>query len=248
MRLKYEGQDGLDQWLADMRALPGQGYDNLLWFSGKEGEGKSTLAFQILRALDATFDVDRCLFGIRAFLRGVGGVPKGRAVLGDELELNSRLGMHGPNVAFVQYLTECRGRLHHIGVCYPHEDIFDRAVRDLRVRFRVHVPRRGFFEVYDRQRYERRTRGGRVDVFYAWRKLTPGWSFEENSGPLWDAYGAKKDAHMVNRGAQLMEEAEARGGGGGSGLGFEPEDAAAFFRAKHLDRLAADAGAAGRAP
>lgn len=196
-----------EPWIKECRRLVERDWDDLMWFSGAEGSGKSDFALQVLSAVDESFDVDRIVFGIVPFLRKVGGVPNKRAILGDELELSGRLAMHGPNTRFLQYLTECRGRNHHIAACYPHEEGFDNTVKNTRIRWRVHKPERGVAELYERERREWRKAGGVVQANYIW-KLLGRWKVQRTEGRLRREYDEKKNEHMRTRGEQLAELAE----------------------------------------
>lgn len=203
------------EWIDDCRSTVKADFDNLMLFTGPEGSGKSTLAFQILRAIDPTFTVARVQFGIRNFLAAAPETPRYRAVLADELEANKRRGMSGATLDLLDFLKDCRGLNLHMAICFPHEDLFEGAILNFRVRWKIHVPRRGLWILSERtsRQYRKRSTGELVTI-YQWHERGR-WTFKENSGPLWDDYRAKKEAHMRSLGERYREEKSSAGNLGG---------------------------------
>lgn len=223
MTWKFED---VGEWIEDMRATVRRDLDNLLLFTGPEGQGKSTVAFQVMRALDPSFGVDRAVFGIADFLATAPTVPRYHAVLADELEANNRRGMSQLSVDLLMFLKDCRGLNLHMGLCYPHEALFEGAILNHRVRWKVHVPRRGLFVVSERTERKYRKKSGEEVSTFVWVERGR-WAFEENRGRLWGEYREKKDRHMLNLGAKYRE-AQAAGGASATG-GVDHGRAVDFF-------------------
>jgi hypothetical protein len=196
------------EWLADCRSTVRRDLDNLILFTGAEGSGKSTVAVQVMRALDGSFGVERIHFGIRAFLGGAPGTPQFGAVLGDEMLVNKRKAMYGDTLELLDFLQICRGLNLHMGICFPHESLLDTAILNTRVRWKVHVAKRGSMVVSERRSRTFRAKGGVERTVHVWVERGR-WRFGENTGPMWEAYLAKKAAHMRGRGVDLVAQPKA---------------------------------------
>lgn len=208
MNLKYRD---VGVWLAEARALPKRDLDNLLLFTGAEGAGKSTIAYQVLKALDPSFSLKRVAFSVQDFIRLSASVPRGAAYWGDEMLLNKRKSMTRDNIALLDHLQVCRGLNHHMAICFPHDMLLDEAVLNHRVRWNVHVPVRGIFEIRERTRFFRPGRPHAPPVF-GWKKVGR-FRFAANRGPEWEAYLLAKEAHMRESARQLGgDEIEEDGG------------------------------------
>lgn len=234
MALKYPR---VEQWIAELRSAAERNDDNFVPIFGPTGAGKSTIALQLGRALDRNLSVDQVHFGIAAFLSNappdddevtfdlraakLGRSRAHRVQVGDEMELSARRAMWGLSLDFQQFLKDCRGLNLDMIVCFPDEEDFDR-IYAFRTRFKVVVPRRGQMLVYERQERQRVKKGGVVEKFYIWQ-LVGKYDTIENSGALWSAYRAKKDAHMASLGGSYREGARA------ATSGVDVAHATAFF-------------------
>jgi hypothetical protein len=150
------------------------------------------------------FTADRMCMTLEEFLSKAPSQPPGAAIGVDEALILNRTGMTRHQIAFIKYLTVCRGLNHAIGIAYPHEAMADKAIKDYRVRWRWHVPRRGLVQLMEPQ--QRRKRNG--DPYTQW-VIIGQWSFKANKGPRWNAYQYKKRKHMESYnplGAKSKEE------------------------------------------
>lgn len=182
--------DDIMEWIEDCRRLVRQDLDNVVLFTGPEGVGKSTIMYQVCKALDPDFNLSRLSFDIPGFLENATLCPRYGARAADEFLLNKRKAMHKDTVRVLDHLQICRGLNHHIAVCFPHAGLLDEAVLNTRVRWNVNVTRRGFFELRSRVAIEKKNGG----VDYRWR-IHGRFRFRENRGREWDAYLKAKREH-----------------------------------------------------
>lgn len=184
----------IEDWIAECRQTVRNDYDNLILFTGPEGVGKSTIQFQVLRALDPNFNVDNLAFTVEDFISMAMDAPKFSAVGADEALLNHRKAMHGPTIQLLDFLQICRGLNLHLGICFPHEAMLDGAVKNFRVRWNIHVPARGKMLLRYRTNRTVRTRTETILV-HDWAVMGA-WNTKPNSGPEWEAYKERKEEHM----------------------------------------------------
>lgn len=211
----------ITDWLNDCRRVVARDQDNIILFTGPEGEGKSTLLFQVMTALDPEFGADRAHFGIADFLSNV-RPPGGHetyqqrkrslgvgdwSVAADELEADSRASMTTLNRRFNKFLREGRGLNLHIGICFPRAFRLDQAIFEDRVRYHIHVPKRGTFKLKERRDVIERQPSGEERALVRWidRGTFP---FHENpaTNPQWRLYKAKKADHMSTLGEDFSSE------------------------------------------
>lgn len=189
--------DKLTRWIKGCRKHVRQDYDNVILFSGKEGDGKSSVALQILRALDDDFNLrhlhQRVLMTTNDFLKHVRHVPPYGAILMDEALFRNRKGMTKGTINFLDYLQICRGRNHHIGLCFPHAYRLDKAILDDRVKWNCHIPRRGLLQIRKRELLEVGD-----DMIGQWSAPLIEADTYPNKGPFWEAYLRLKGAHMAS--------------------------------------------------
>jgi hypothetical protein len=168
----------------------------------------------VLRALDPTLDAQRIHFNLRDFIWNTPDHPPGTAHGIDEFDLDNRSGMTTKTKVTLKYLRECRGLNHFIGICFPFTDQIEGAVADERVRYRLDVGRKGepkgWFVIMEMQERTYHRPKGKPKVVRTWVKVSKPIPFEENSGPLWDAYKVKKRGSLKNlkQLAYALDEAE----------------------------------------
>lgn len=203
--------ESVESWLAHCRSIVKNDLDNVVLLAGDPGNGKSTLMFQLARALDDTFTADRCHFTIDDFLSAARELPAAHAIAADELLMHRRKGMHGDSIRMIDHLQVCRGLNHHIFLCFPHAAQLDRDILDRRVRYRIDIepPTSPSVEWRIARVTERIIRTvfnskGEEEYAIQWRPVVS-FRFARNSGPLWEEYLAKKLT------AARMRDAEARG-------------------------------------
>ena len=203
------------EWVRDCRRNVEKDQDNLILYVGEPGQGKSTVMFQHLTAIDPRFDVARVAFSIKDFIELSRRSTKGVAIAADEILASSRKAMWGDNVRLNDRLQVCRGKNHTMGVCFPYETRLDPEIVNERVRFKVKIPTwntPGFtgvpkYRIEERHVYERRSRDGQAKPVVRW-VFRGEFTFNENKGPKWQAYRAAKDAHMDAPGEEELLEAE----------------------------------------
>lgn len=172
---------------------------------------------QIMRALErrpGQFTVERVHMKRDEFLGQAGNLYPGASIAWDETTTTRRKAMHGHNVQFLDFLTTCRGLGLNIGLCYPHEDLIDRAILDHRVLYNIHILERTRTDVRARVRV-RTSYQYRNETRFKWEDIQD-FRFRELVGPLRDAYDAKKKDHMENLGSSYLEDV-----GHDIGLDFE---------------------------
>lgn len=206
--------EGLLEWVADCRALVRSDDDNLILFSGDTGAGKSTALLQIMRLLDPEgFGVERIHFKIKEFMEAADNTPKYGSLVCDEFLASRRKAMWTDIVELNDFFQWCRYLNLQMAICFPQMHRMDTPISEDRVKWRVHVKKtmrlkggkrgRGFI-LSERVVKEYQIKGKEVrEVYWIERGR---WGFAANVGPLWDAYLAKKRAHMRTRGVNVAAQ------------------------------------------
>ena len=177
----------LTHYLDSIKNRPHNNRDLGILFTGPVGEGKSTVAFQVLSYLDPEFGVDNCHFTIDVALPAAAATRKYRAWLLDEAHISGRKAMHGELQRLNDYLQICRGLNHYWGVCFHQDKRVDKPIME-RVFVNMHIPHRGVLQIRVlKKNYETQKQPWRVVAAYR---------VAENHGAEWQRYDAKKDAHM----------------------------------------------------
>lgn len=194
------------EWAKECRLNMERDDDNLVLFTGKPGAGKSTVMFQLLRAVDPSFDVRRVAFTIKDFLRLSRMAPKGVCIAADEALAAARKAMYRDNIDLVDRLQVCRGKNHTMGMCFPYARRLDEAIMEDRVRFRIDIPQKGafYYVIWERQDTLTRGKKGAMVEGVSWVERGK-FAFEMNAGALWKEYRDAKDAHMDAQGAEESE-------------------------------------------
>lgn len=142
--------------LDKMRDVVQTDMDWLFLVDGAEGSGKSTIAQQIAKYVDPTFDVSRICFSSGQFTNCVINAAKYQAVIYDEAYkgLNSRATMSKVNRNIVSMFTEVRQKNLFLFVVLPSFFDLDKYVAIWRSRSLIHTEftdkmKRGRFKFYN---------------------------------------------------------------------------------------------------
>jgi len=204
-------------WIQDQLVLIDAEWDNVHLITGEEGAGKSLLARKLARKLDPAFTVDRIHFSQDDYLDQAAALNEGDAIVLDEFRGHRRLAMSGDRMEFLDFTKECRALRLHQFIVFPHINQFERDLLTNRIRYWERVPRRGFFEIRERQsslKFKKTKQGPEPYVETRW-PMVGQFPFTEGNDPLKPAYTAKKMARMRDRAARFKEthgEALQRGG------------------------------------
>lgn len=129
--------------------------DCVIAIDGKEGAGKSTLAFQIGKYVDPTLDLSRVVFNAEDFREAVFKAKKGQCIIYDEAftGLSSRSSLSGINRALVGLMMQMRQKNLFVIIVLPTFFLLDKYVALFRTRFLIHVFEsrgiRGYFRLYN---------------------------------------------------------------------------------------------------
>lgn len=189
-----------------MRGVVRKNWDNVVLVSGVEGTGKSRLVLQIARAVDPSFSSNRIWFHREDFLACAKEAPRYGSVVWDEMLLSKRRTMSRNTVEVLDFLQVCRGLNLHLFLVTPHEDLTDAALTDYRVRWNLHVARRGVCKIRVRRR--KSTPSGPK----YWWDTVGAFTYKAGSGSLVDAYEEKKKRHMRGMDRVTGDESYMRGG------------------------------------
>jgi len=155
----------LDYVVEDMRKNVENEYDNLIVIAGKEGTGKSNLAYTICKMYKPDFDVeDGYIYDFEGFISKLmdkrGGKDRGQIFWMDEATniASNRDWMVNTNKRFVQMLEMMRSRGWTLIMCIPSLDRLDVYIRQYRLRYLFKTlemewdnvyteKRRGYFEL-----------------------------------------------------------------------------------------------------
>lgn len=126
-------------------------YDGFIIIAGKERYGKSTLASQVAKYLDPTYNLDRCTFTAEQFKHAVGSADKFQAVVFDETMgyLSSRQALSKFNRSLIKIFSEMGSKNLFIILCIPNFFELDRYPAMHRSTGLLYVYKRSFFGAYD---------------------------------------------------------------------------------------------------
>lgn len=120
-------------WIADVRhRVNVADYDAVMAVTGARGNGKSTTARKLARALDPSFDIERQVcFSFQEFQATADSLDRGQAIVWDEVIEGgmARAAMTKGNRDMEKFFTISRDRNLISFVCAPHIDIFDSTLR-----------------------------------------------------------------------------------------------------------------------
>lgn len=152
----------LNGMIEEMRYSVEQKFDNVILISGREGSGKSSLAYHICKSYDPDFKMEEgYIYNYDEFLEALrNGEERGRTFWLDEASnIASRHDwMKSDNKSFIQILEMFRSKSYTLICCIPVEDRIDNYIRNFRARFKIRckikswsdseIPKRGYYELY----------------------------------------------------------------------------------------------------
>jgi len=149
----------LDWMIRDLR----KDYDAFVLYVGREGFGKSTMAFQDAIYVDPTFNLDRVVFTAEQFLEAVKNAKPGQAIVFDETMgyLSSRGALSKFNKALVKVMSEMRSKNLFVFLCIPNFFMMDWYVAQHRTTGLIYIYKRSFFASYDYPTKKRLYRQGK---------------------------------------------------------------------------------------
>lgn len=124
--------------------------DRFIIFSGKEGEGKSTLAIQFCSWVDLNFNMKKICMDGDKFLDRLGEMDKGEAVVLDEggLAFLGRQAMSKRNILILQTLMIMRQKNLLVALCIPDFHLLEAYAKYHRVHKLIHIKSRGHYIGY----------------------------------------------------------------------------------------------------
>ena len=144
----------MDYLVQDMHECVRAEYDVVMCIQGKEGSGKSQLAYQICKRYDPNFNlVDSYVYDFDIFLNkltSAGDEDRGKIWWMDEATAiaNARQAMTKQNIAFTQMLEMMRSRGWVLVMCIPSVDRLDVYVREYRIRYLLTALEKSWDEYY----------------------------------------------------------------------------------------------------
>lgn len=126
-------------------------YDAFVLIVGREGFGKTTLAFQIATYCDPKFNLDRVCFTAEQFLTAVQNAERYEAIVFDETMgyLSSRNGMSKFNKVLIKIMSEMRSKNLFVFLNIPNFFMIDWYVSQHRTTGLIYIYKRSFFGSYD---------------------------------------------------------------------------------------------------
>lgn len=131
--------------------------DCFLVIDGREGAGKSWLAFQIGKYVDPTLNLDRVVFSAEDFREVILKSKKGQCVIFDEAftGLSSRASLSMINKVLISLTMQMRQKNLFVIIVLPSFFMLDKYIALFRARALVHVfeskGRRGYFRLYNQK-------------------------------------------------------------------------------------------------
>jgi len=138
-----------------IKSLKQKDKDCVLVIDGREGGGKSTLAFQIGKYVDPTLDLSRIVFTPDAFREAIHKAKKGECVIFDEAftGFSSRSSLSGINRVLVSLMMQMRQKNLFVIIVLPTFFLLDKYVALFRAKALIHVfesnSQRGYFRLYN---------------------------------------------------------------------------------------------------
>ncbi len=126
-------------------------YDAFVLVVGREGYGKSTIAAQMAKYCDPTYNLDRCVFTAEQFLEAVQNAERYQAIQFDETMgyLSSRQNMSKFNKTLIKIMSEMRSKNLFVFLCIPSFFMMDWYVAFHRTTGLIYTYKRTAFASYD---------------------------------------------------------------------------------------------------
>jgi hypothetical protein len=195
----------MDGYLYDnvriMQNLVVHDWDNIGFYCGYEGDGKTVMCFQNALALDADFNLDNVVFLPEQFSEAVDKAPKGSSIVWDEADELASGWYSSVVLAIKQKLKRIRSHNLHIMLNTPSFFDINKYFAISRSRYLVHVysmgTERGFFRFFNMERKQELYLKGRRE--WNWNAAKPAFKGRFMKLPAgfpinWEEYQAKKDA------------------------------------------------------
>ena len=208
--------DEWDEWVEDIRSQPRRDSDAVIIVVGREGKGKSTLAYRLGRVFDPDrFTSDSMYFTGRDFALAATKAPPGSVLVLDEAVDGgfSRDAMSKKNRDLVKFLIVCRQR-NLIGViCFPNIKWLDSYIKDHRMDWLITLPKdqpRGVGILSESMPTDFRNSNPYEKARFMFR-------FGKVEGEDWEAYLKRKHEHMLRQALDMEsgDELESQSGEGG---------------------------------
>lgn len=194
--------------------------DRVYVITGREGLGKSTLAFQIAHYLDATFSIDDIVFTAQQFEKRIREAKKFKAIVFDECfnGLSSKGSLSKENKNLVRLLMECRQRNLFIFLVLPSFFLLERypAIFRSTALFNVLASRKNYklryYKIYNYTKKQVLFLEGRKLMSYFKPKIRKKHRFYRKLPPTVDmhAYNKKKMISFMDIGQKEPEESRYR--------------------------------------
>jgi len=132
--------------------------DYVLVVDGKEGTGKSTLAFQIGKYIDNSLNLKRVVFSPEDFREAILKAKKGQCIIYDEAftGFSSRSSLSPVNRVLVSLAMQMRQKNLMVIIVLPTIFLLDKYIAMFRSNALVHVyeskSRRGYFSIYNMEK------------------------------------------------------------------------------------------------
>lgn len=217
MFVQYLYDNLLEHMVEDMHTNVENEFDNLVVISGREGSGKSNLAYHICKLYQPDFSIeDGYIYEFESFIKKLSGkdrgADKGRVFWMDEATniASNRDWMKSDNKAFIQMLEMMRSRGWTLVMCIPSVMRLDVYIREYRLRYLLIAKEMGWENNTTRRR-------GFVEVKYpqlGGKWFTIGYAqFPKMDPDVKELYEEVKLNHQEERICDLKEQTEVKGRG-----------------------------------
>jgi len=196
--------------------------DCVLVVDGKEGTGKSTLAFQIAKYVDNSFNLKRIVFSPDEFREAILTAKPHQAIVYDEAftGFSSRASLSPVNRVLVSLAMQMRQKNLFILIVLPTIFLLDKYMAIFRTKALIHVfesrGKRGYFKVYNspKKRYlilmGQKTMTYKIKGLYTRFKGRFYGKFALGSSELEDKYRKRKEKALADSEKTSMSSAQVK--------------------------------------